>query len=76
MLLVSLETPGSLAATAGDQANQFGKQAPPAAVPPLAIVHSRSPGAIDPALWRACDLEADAPKKRCPGEVIAGAALP
>jgi hypothetical protein len=33
MLLVSFETPGSLAATAGDQANQFGKQAPPAAVP-------------------------------------------
>jgi hypothetical protein len=37
----------SLAATAGDQANPFGKQALPAAVPPLAIVHSRLPGAID-----------------------------
>jgi hypothetical protein len=48
-----LKTPGSLAATAGDQANQFGKQAPPAAVLPVAIVHGCSLGAIDLALWRA-----------------------
>jgi hypothetical protein len=75
MLLVSFETPGSLAATAGDQANQFGKQAPPAAVPPVAIVHSRSLGAIDLAL-RTRGPEVDVPKKRCPGDDIAGAALP
>jgi hypothetical protein len=71
MLLVSFETPGSLAATAGDQANQFGKQAPPAAVPPLAIVHSRSLGAIDLAL-RTRRPEVDVAKKDAPAMISPG----